>query len=49
VKTVRFIAAAALALGTQPLLNTLGRCADRMKTESAKRARVGRQANLKIQ
>jgi tripartite-type tricarboxylate transporter receptor subunit TctC len=49
VKTVRFIAATALALGAEPMLNTPAQFADWMKSESAKWAKVVKQANLKIQ
>jgi hypothetical protein len=47
--TVRFIAAAALALCAEPVLNTPAQFADWMKSASAKWAKVVKQANLKIQ
>lgn len=47
--TVRFIAAAAFALGAAPLPNTPAQFADWMKSESAKWARVVKQANPESQ
>ena len=48
-KTIRYIAATALALGAEPTLNTPAQFADWMKSESAKWAKAVRQGNLRIQ